>query len=506
MGILSPRSSLARFWGHFLQSPVIAQSDVPICSRQTMNLSVLVRIFSLAALLALLSASARDAVPPHLMLHQGGQLGAAKEYGKALEVYAKLTALRPTSPVPHILMGDIYAAQGRWNESHHEFALAQQLDPASPQALSGLAQVARKRNETGTAIQLWSQALALEPCNTGARCGLAHVYAELSRFDLAEQHLRRAILCDHHDQEAQYLLGLITASHSPPQAIEHLEIAAKGDDPRLATNAREMLHLLADRSTAADEAYAAARLAQAFLRYDLPGLAIGQLTLVLGADPTNSTARAYLGYAFLTLGESELALQQLRQVTHRDSKNPLGYYVLGLLHRSEGYLSTALWDFKRSLELDPSNAAVYAEMADTYQRRSDYRAAEEWYRAAVTVAPTEPGFHLLLAQFYVDVVPRPEAGLAAAKEAAVLAPQDPMARDLLGWAHYLAGDLHGAKEALQEALSLDPEFARAYYHLGVVSSQLGDLDTAVWAYQRATDLDTTGQFRAKATRELSVMR
>ncbi len=468
-----------------------------------MKVSLLVRILLVSATLAVFSASARIVVPPPLMLRQGEQLQAGRQYGRALQVYTSLAELRPTLAAPHTHLGEIYAAQSRWDEARGEFALARQLDPSSAQPLCGLAQVAYRGHEATTAVQQWKRALALEPCNTQALCGLGQVYTDWSRFDLAEQHLRRAILCDRQHQEARYLLGLIAANDGDLRAIDHLEIAAEGDDPRLARKATEMLQVLTKVATEDNETYAAGCLARAFLRYDLPSLAIEQLKRILEADAANGTASAYLGYALLASGDPDLALLVLREATQRDPKNPLGHYFLGLLHRSEGYLPTALWDFKNSLELDPSNAAVYAETADTYGRMSQFSAAEEWYRAAVAVAPTEPGFHLLLAQFYVDVVPNPAAGLAAAEEAAALAPHDPLAQDLVGWALYLGGDLHEAREALERALSLDSAFARAYYHLGVVCSQLGDMDTALWGYQRAVDLDTEGLYRTKASRELT---
>jgi len=181
----------------------------------------------------------------------------------------------------------------------------------------------------------------------------------------------------------------------------------------------------------------------------------------------------------------------------------LGYYFLALLHRSEGYVPTALWEFKRALSLDPYNAAAYAEIAATYQGLGQYIAAEEWYRGAVDVAPQEGEFRLLMARFYVDTVPKADEGLAAAKEAAALIPEDAVVQDLLGWAHYLAGDLLDARIALERALVLDPALARAYYHLGVVCMRLGDQKTSSWAYRRAVDLDAEGTYRARALQALS---
>jgi Flp pilus assembly protein TadD len=203
------------------------------------------------------------------------------------------------------------------------------------------------------------------------------------------------------------------------------------------------------------------------------------------------------------LGQHDLALHALREITVRDRKNPLAHYFLGILHRSEGYVPTALWELKRALSLDPYNAAAYAEIAATHQALGQYVEAEEWYRGAVDVAPDEAEFRLLMARFYVDIVPRPDDGLAAAKETAALLPDDAEVQDLLGWAHYLSGDLLHARDALERAVEFDPTFARAYYHLGVVCMRLGDDATANWAYGRAADLDSEGIYRARALQALS---
>jgi Flp pilus assembly protein TadD len=261
----------------------------------------------------------------------------------------------------------------------------------------------------------------------------------------------------------------------------------------------DLLGILVGGGAAASDSQLADRLARWCLRHEMPSVALAQLDRLTELDPENYTARAYSGYALLAVGRPDEARGTLRQVTQVSPENPLGHYFLGILHRSEGYLSTALWDFKRSLRLDPLNAAVYAEIANTYQRLGQHVAAEEWYRGAISIAPEEPGFRLLLAEFYLDVVPRPHEALIAATELVALSPDDPIALDLLGWAHFLAGQTSAAKRTLEKALALDPTLARAYYHLGVVCEELGDRAGAERAYQWAIDLDTEGTYREKAT-------
>jgi tetratricopeptide (TPR) repeat protein len=334
------------------------------------------------------------------------------------------------------------------------------------------------------------------------RYGLAQTYLDLSEFAAAEKELLRVIIREGDHQGARYLLGLLSAAEERALAVEHLSIAASGGDTGLAVSAREMLDVLAEFGVEQDVPYEAALLAHAYLRLEEPTLALRQLKRVMALQPDNYNARAYAGYTQFSLKDHDSARRTLREVTREDPKNPLGYYFLGLLHRSEGYWPTALWEFQRALQLDASNAAVYAEIANTYQRMGRVAEAGEWYRAAISVAPDVPGFRLLLAQFYADVVLRPERALAAAREAVAMAPGDPVARELLGWAHYLVGNLPEARISLEHALDLDPTFARAYYHLGIVYNDVGDREMARWAFQRAVDLDEDGTYRAQAAEQI----
>jgi tetratricopeptide (TPR) repeat protein len=453
--------------------------------------------------LAASSAAAKPAVQPILMLRLADHHRAQKEHTKATEIYQELTILRPSWATPHVRLGQTYLAQGRWAEAEGEFLLAVEINGQETGALSGLAEVAYHRGDVETAIGLWLRAVDLDPSDSEARFRLGWAYVEMSRFSQAKQPLHRILLQDADHQGAHYLLGVISAVDDPALAAEHLQAATLGADSGISKEAADLLGIIGGFSAETPDSEIADQLARWYLRHELPSLALTQLERINQLDPGNYTARAYAGYAFFSLGRLDEAWATLRQVTQVSPDNPLGHYFLGVLHRSEGYLSTALWDFKRSLQLDPSNAAAYAEVADTYARLGQYVAAEEWYRAATAVAPEEPGFWLLLAQFYVDVVPNPQRALTAATEAVALDPDDPLALDLLGWAYSMAGDPGAARVVLERSLSLDPSLARAYYHLGVVRRALGDQTGAQWAYQRAIDLDTDGLYRDKALRERS---
>jgi Flp pilus assembly protein TadD len=439
------------------------------------------------------------------MLRTAEHFQSRKEYSQAIGLYTELATIRPEWARPHVRLGEIYLAQGRFDEAKAQFSCARRLDEREPSALDGLAEVSLREGDSFTAVELSEAAVSLNSRDTLALYRLAQIHLESSDFAAATADLDRVLRHERDHQGAHYLLGLICAAEDRRLATEHLAIAAQGADVAMATRAQDMLEVLANLDHPQDDAEESARLARALLLCEQPELALRQLDRLVALQPDNHVARAYAGFALFSMGQSGAAGDILRGVCQVDPKNPLGYYFLGLLHQADGYLPTSLWDFKRSLRLDPGNGAVYAEIAATYQLMDQYLAAEEWYREAVAVAPEEPGFRLLLARFYVEVVPQPQEGLDAARQSAVLSPDDPEAQDLLGWANYLAGNLSAARLALERALDLDQEYAQAYYHLGVVCAQLGDSATATWAYRRAIDLDAEGTYRAKASQQLQML-
>jgi tetratricopeptide (TPR) repeat protein len=61
----------------------------------------------------------------------------------------------------------------------------------------------------------------------------------------------------------------------------------------------------------------------------------------------------------------------------------------------------------------------------------------------------------------------------------------------LGYAYKATGDLSKARENLQKAVQIDPEYVGAWISLGVVAQKTGDLPLAVEAYSHAEQIHPT---------------
>ncbi|MGC9334798.1 MAG: tetratricopeptide repeat protein, partial [Anaerolineae bacterium] len=289
--------------------------------------------------------------------------------------------------------------------------------------------------------------------------------------------------------EAHRLLGRLLAAEDPEAAEQHLLRA--GDE--------DMLAVLQACQAEIDPARRHLLLGAAFLRReDLP-LARRHLERSVALGPDDSEALAYLGHTLDRLGETTAGRLALEQSIALDPDSTIAQYFLAIHHRQVGNVKKAQAVLWQALLREPANAALQAEMARCFEELGDYPQAEEWYQAAVEAAPEDPGFQLLLAQFYVDHLYRvEEGGVPAAQKAVDMAADEPAVHDVLGWAYVLAGQPVEGEQSLRQALALDPGLVRAHFHLGSLYARSGSRAQASYHIQRAVDLDTTGFYRERA--------
>jgi Flp pilus assembly protein TadD len=253
--------------------------------------------------------------------------------------------------------------------------------------------------------------------------------------------------------------------------------------------------------TADTVADAAKLMGLAFVQIEEWHLARVALQRALTLEPSDGEAMAFLGHSEAQLGRP--AFSHLARAVETRPDWPLGHYLLGLYYLQQEAYDFAVEEFQTTLRLDPGNAQAMVDLAGTYVGQGRYLEAEQALADAVGSAPEDLSFHKALVHLYADHAFRiPDRGLAAARAATDLAPEDPEVRDMLGWMYFLAGDPARARLHLESALRLDPESASVHYHLGVLRKALGEEEAARFAFLRAIDLDTDGFYRSQAQKAL----
>jgi len=230
-------------------------------------------------------------------------------------------------------------------------------------------------------------------------------------------------------------------------------------------------------------------------------LARPALARAVALDDHDAEALAFLGYTEAQLGRA--GLEWLQAALAMRPEWPLGHYLLARYHLNRSAYQPASAALETALRLDPGNVVAWLDAGRAYVGLGRYTEAETALRQAVALAPKQLTCHLALVDFYAGQ-PHLAAGpgLTAARAAADLAPQDPSAREALGWMYLLAGDLPQAALHLRSALQLDPDRASAHFRLGLLYRAQGDWAAARAEFLRTIDLDTDLGYRERALQAL----
>ena len=133
---------------------------------------------------------------------------------------------------------------------------------------------------------------------------------------------------------------------------------------------------------------------------------------------------------------------------------------------------------QRAISLDPSNGTGYAALASIeFYHDWNLAKAEATFRHALDVEPSHAFARQRLAMLLAAQGKLKDA-VALAKEAQALEPSDPRRSTSLGAIYYYARDFDSARREADHALQLSPDFPVAHFELGLIEAALGHFDLA----------------------------
>jgi tetratricopeptide (TPR) repeat protein len=237
-----------------------------------------------------------------------------------------------------------------------------------------------------------------------------------------------------------------------------------------------------------------------------------------GADAPEEYRLVEIGRALGSLGEWDLALaafehaqainpgyaeawafgSEARQQLHQDGtpdisralalapESPVIQALAALDFRRAGDSQQALQRFQAAAELEPQRAIWLVEIGNTYADSHDIRKGLEYYQKAAAVEPENPAIWRLMAQYcLIHQIDLRTTGLPAARQAALLTPNDPSSLDMLGQVMEGLEDYASAERFLQQALDKDLDFPAAHLHLGQLYLTQNKMDWAQYHLAQA---------------------
>jgi eukaryotic-like serine/threonine-protein kinase len=232
-------------------------------------------------------------------------------------------------------------------------------------------------------------------------------------------------------------------------------------------------------------------------RYDLPGhtsRAIALFQRLVENDLESAGAHAGLARAYWRkLGEEggdamwrDQALAVARRAVELDGTLPSARVSLGFVLLKAGRHDEARAELEQTRALDPRNADAWRGLAEIHQALGEPALAEEAFRRAIALRPTDRAFHDLLGTLYFNGG-RLEEAEAEFRRSVELAPDGVQGLRNLAGILIARGRLPEAAALLQRALRITPT-PTLYGNLGTVYFYQGLYPAAAAAYEKALAL------------------
>jgi tetratricopeptide (TPR) repeat protein len=164
---------------------------------------------------------------------------------------------------------------------------------------------------------------------------------------------------------------------------------------------------------------------------------------------------------------------------------------LGRVRAAQGDLAGAIEQYEHAVRIIPDPSFV-AALGDLYKLAGREKDAEAQYSLVEKIARLNELngalYNRQLALFYADHDLKVETAYANAAREYVLR-RDIYGADALAWTALKAGRVKEAQRAIREALRLGTNDARLFYHAGMIAQATGDQSSAREYLQRAMTLN-----------------
>ncbi len=406
------------------------------------------------------------------------------KYAAALDYAQRATQGAPNDPQLWFLLGYAARLAGRTQLSIDSYHQGLRLNPSSLDGLSGLAQVYGQAGRFDEAQRILTQVLASDPKRTSDLVILGELMMQSGQYQEAMGTLRRA------EQglptaRLELLLALCYRHlNQPEEALHYLDLAKQRapNDPEVQ---RSLAGYYRDTGNYPE--------------------AIAALKPIAGRSPG---LKAELAYTYQLSGKQDEAAKLYAQAADSAPKNLALQLSASEAEITVGGLDTAEKYLDRAAAVDPDNYRVHAIRGQMARLRENLPEAAREYAAALDRLPQAPaegpryGIQLHMNLVEIDKSLHDEAAshrhleiaqseISTMNEQGAARPEFLHLRALI---RMNSGDLKGAGQDVDEALTIDGKDPNTLQLDGDLLAKLGRPDEAIAAYRKILEGDPANRF------------
>ncbi len=358
------------------------------------------------------------------------------------------------------------------------------------------------RSEHQSAIEAYTQAIALNPNFELAYCARAKSLIELKNYRQAETDYQTALKINptlaiadgglaqiyyHQKDYAAALVSVDRAIQRDQDQINFYQCRALinkklGDYPRILLDCKFILeHQPSDLP---------ARWLNARTHFDMGSyqLAIFNFSQYLNLRNDCANAHYYRGICHERLDNRSDALIDLNRAIELKSDLAILYRRRGRILQQLGNFTGAMADYDRAIYLDPQMAQAYSNRADIYISRGDYPRALSQCNQAIHLDP-----HLVDAHYQRGIINTEVGNLHAAladyHRLIQINNRDIHAYIQRGWIYFRHGEYASVQTDCEQILAINRESVPANYLLGIVQSLSGLKQESIFSFTKAIEFE-----------------
>ena len=374
------------------------------------------------------------------------QLG---ESESAIKAFERARQLAPQEAPPYFDLGFAYMKASDYEKALEAYRNGLARDPDDVVANQNFAFLLTQNGDFRDAIEPLKRLRSLQPQDVSARATLIEAYLKAGMTDEGEDEIHQ-LLSAHIAtmQEELSLAKLLLADRQGRAALEVLrQAAATWPD---APEPHGDLGLLLTRG----QQYEAA---------------VSELGRAVQLDSNSAEYALGLGEALLRWRHDTVALQYLLAIRTRFGKLPLYEFELGLAHFYLTQFPQALDEFENVAQEQPKSSQIQYLLGGTYQALGELDKAEDCYRKAIALQPSEATYYLVLASLVRKIHPAElTEPVRLAEKGLTLSPDNEDLKLVLASCYQLQGKLPEAQTMLESVLASDPNFREAHVALAKV--------------------------------------